>query len=366
MVDASLHRMFRGRELAGRIVDKISETEVQATIMHVCGTHEQSITRSGIRSLLPDGLEIVPGPGCPVCVTPTTEIDAAVELAENGTIVTVYGDMMRVPGTKGSLSQKKTEGRDCRIVYSPENAVEIARQNPDSEVVFFAIGLETTAPMTAHVLLDSPPENFSVLCSHRLTPPAVDFLLALGESRISGLIEPGHVSTIIGEKAWVPLDEKYHAPQVIAGFEPVDILLAVLMICRQIKEGRGRLENAYRRSVTFDGNLRAQAALDEVFTVKDEVWRGFPVIPNSTYEFKDEYSDFDAVQRFDLKLAESGEACGVDCPLCGKILRGLAKPQDCPKFKSLCTPQNPLGACMVSNEGTCNIAYRYGGIVKIK
>ncbi|MFQ5976068.1 MAG: hydrogenase formation protein HypD, partial [Candidatus Hydrothermarchaeales archaeon] len=209
MVDASIHRMFRGRELAEKIVQKIKESGVEATIMHVCGTHEQSITKSGIRSLLPDGLEIVPGPGCPVCVTPTTEIDAAVQLAENGAIVTVYGDMMKVPGTNGSLAQKKTEGYDCRIVYSPENAVEIAKKNPQRDVVFFAIGLETTAPMTADVILDSPPENFSVLCSHRLTPPAVDFLLSLGETKINGLLEPGHVSTIIGERAWLKIDEKY-------------------------------------------------------------------------------------------------------------------------------------------------------------
>lgn len=365
MVDASIHRMFRGRDLAKKIVKKIQETCVEATIMHVCGTHEQSITKSGIRSLLPEGVEIVPGPGCPVCVTPTNEIDAAVKLAEKGATVTVYGDMMKVPGTNGSLTQKKTEGYDCRIVYSPENATEIARQNPEKDIVFFAIGLETTAPMTADILLNSPPENFSIICSHRLTPPAVDFLLSLGETKINGLIEPGHVSTIIGEKAWIPLDKKYHVPQVIAGFEPIDILMAVLMITKQIKNNHGRLENEYTRSVTYEGNLRAQKALEEVFTIKDEVWRGFPTIPESTYEIKKEYQQYDATKRFDIKMQETGEACGTDCPLCGKILRGLATPQDCPKFKKECTPTNPLGACMVSTEGTCNIAHRYGGIVKL-
>lgn len=365
MVDASIHRMFRGRELAERIVQKIRETGVEATIMHVCGTHEQVITKSGIRSLLPEGLEIVPGPGCPVCVTPTKEIDAVVQLAENGVTVTVYGDMMKVPGTNGSLSQKKTEGSDCRIVYSPENAVEIARQNPKKDVVFFAIGLETTAPMTADVILNDPPENFSVLCSHRLTPPAVDFLLSLGETKINGLIEPGHVSTIIGEKAWLSIDEKYHISQVIAGFEPIDILTAVLMIARQLKNNRGFLQNEYTRSVTHEGNLKAQKALEDVFEIKDEIWRGFPVIPKSTLQIKKEFEQFDALKRFDISMPETGETCGIDCPLCGKILRGLAKPQDCPKFKRECTPLNPLGACMVSTEGTCNIAFRYGGIVKL-
>lgn len=357
--------MFRGRDLAQKIVQKIKETEVKATIMHVCGTHEQSITRSGLRSLLPDGLEIVPGPGCPVCVTPANEIDAAVKLAENGAIVTVYGDMMRVPGNNGSLLQKKTEGYDCRIVYSPENAIKVARENPTNEVVFFAIGLETTAPMTADILLDSPPENFSVICSHRLTPPAVDFLLSLGETKINGLIEPGHVSTIIGEKAWIPLDEKYHAPQVIAGFEPIDILMAVLMIARQIKNNKGCLENEYTRSVSYEGNIKAQTTLNEVFKIKDEIWRGFPTIPESTYEIKKEYQQYDAIKKYDIQMQEQGENCGVDCPLCGKILRGLAKPQDCHKFKKECIPTNPLGACMVSTEGTCNIAYRYGGIIKL-
>jgi hydrogenase expression/formation protein HypD len=357
--------MFRGRDLAEKIVEKITETGVSATIMHVCGTHEQSITKSGIRSLLPDELEIVPGPGCPVCVTPTTEIDAAVELAKEGVVVTVYGDMMRVPGSSGSLADQKTEGFDCRVVYSPENAVEIARENPDKEVVFFAIGLETTAPMTSDVLLNNPPTNFSVLSSHRLTPPAVDFLLSLGETNINGLIQPGHVSTIIGERGWVAIDEKFHVPQVIAGFEPVDILLAVLMLCRQIQEGIGRLENEYKRSVTFEGNERAQSAMNKVFNVKDEVWRGFPVIPASTFDLRDEYSNFDALKKFDISWSVSGEACGVDCPLCGEILRGLARPDDCPKFRVECTPSNPLGACMVSSEGTCNIASRYGGVVKL-
>jgi hydrogenase expression/formation protein HypD len=357
--------MFRGRELAEKIVEKIRDTDVNGTIMHVCGTHEQSITKAGIRSLLPEGLEIVPGPGCPVCVTPTTEIDAAVELIKKRVIIAVYGDMMRVPGTKGSLAQKKTEGFDCRIVYSPENAVEIARQNPGSEVVFFAIGLETTAPMTADVLLNNPPENFSVLCSHRLTPPAVDFLLSLGETKINGLIEPGHVSTIIGEKAWLPIDEKYHVPQVIAGFEPIDILMAVLMISQQLKNGQGFLQNEYTRSVTQEGNLKAQEALDAVFSIKDEVWRGFPVIPASTMEINKEFQEHDAIERFDISTHAAGEACGMDCPLCGEILRGLAKPKDCPKFRNECTPLNPLGACMVSTEGTCNIASRYGGIVKL-
>ena len=365
MPDASIHRLFRGRDLAEKVVRKIAETGVEATIMHVCGTHEQSITRSGVRSLLPEGLEIVPGPGCPVCVTPITEIDAAVQMAERKAIITVFGDMMRVPGSRKSLLQAKSEGADVRIVYSPEVAVEIARKNSGKNVVFFAIGLETTAPMTADVLLNNPPENFSVLSSHRLTPPAEDFLLSLGEIKINGLIQPGHVSTIIGITGWRSLDEKYHVPQVIAGFEPLDVLTGLLMITRQLKDGKGILENQYTRSVTEEGNLRAQEVLYDVFKIVDRIWRGFPVIPDSTLDIKKEFENHDALKHFDISLGLEGESCGVDCPLCGEILRGLANPQDCNKFKVECSPTNPLGACMVSNEGTCNIAYRYGGIVKL-
>ncbi|MFQ6136675.1 MAG: hydrogenase formation protein HypD [Candidatus Hydrothermarchaeales archaeon] len=366
MADIEIHRMFRDKKLAKKIIQKINELSTQIVIMHVCGTHEQSITKFGIRSLLPDEVEVVPGPGCPVCVTPANEIDEAIELARRGLIITVYGDMFRVPGNQTSLAQEKADGADVRIVYSPENAIEIAINNPDKDVVFFAIGLETTTPMTADIMLNDPPENFSVLSSHRLTPPAVDFLLSLGDLEIDGFIDPGHVSTITGVKAWEPLTAKYGVPQVITGFEPLDIMVAILMLLKQMRSGKAKVENEYTRSVTYEGNTIALEKMWEVFEPYDKEWRGFPVVPNSVLRIKKEFEDLDASKKYDISPPViEGEACGLECPLCGDILRGLAKPTDCELFAKTCTPQNPIGACMVSTEGTCNIAFRYGTTVKL-
>jgi hydrogenase expression/formation protein HypD len=352
--------LFNDRTLAWRIIRQIKgfSGRDKIRIMHVCGTHEQTITKNGLRALLPKNIEVIPGPGCPVCITPAAEINRAIQLSRQDAIITTYGDMFRVPGTTSSLAKEKAQGRDVRIVYSPFEAVEIAKRNPDKEVVFLGIGFETTAPMTAQVILETPPENFSVLCSHRLVPPAMEMLLRGGYD-IDGFINPGHVSTIIGTAPYIPLSEKYHVPQVISGFEPLDVLMSVLMILKQIRNDRAEVENEYARVVRPEGNVRAQQLMADVFEPCSREWRGLPVIPDASLCIKDEFSGHDADKKFDI-LPEDNDACGTDCPLCGRILKGLSRPEDCELFGRICTPDHPVGACMVSSEGTCNIAHRYG------
>jgi len=360
---ADMHRMFKDRDFAGRVVRGIEKLDIErrTKIMHVCGTHEQTITKHGLRAMLPENVEVVAGPGCPVCITPAREVDEAVAIAGKGHIVATYGDMLKVPGTLISLAKARAKGADVRIVYSPEDAVEIARKKPDKEVVFFAIGFETTAPMTAQVLLSSPPENFSVLCSHRTIPSAMEFLLKMGDLGIDGFIDPGHVSTIIGVKAYEPLSASYKVPQVIAGFEPLDVLMGTFMLLKQMKNGEAKVENEYARSVDYEGNRIAQEMIGEVFGPCSKEWRGLPVIPDASLELKKRFGDRDARKKLEIEVPEAeGEVCSLECPLCGDILRGLAKPEDCELFGKSCTPENPVGACMVSTEGTCNVAYRFG------
>lgn len=349
--------LFRENHIAQRIVEKIKALNQPARIMHVCGTHEQTITKHGLRSLLPENIEVIPGPGCPVCIIPAREIDEAVYLSEKN-IVAIYGDMLRVPGTTLSLARKKATGGDVRVVYGPQEAADIAVKNPDSEVVFFAIGFETTAPMTAQILLNNLPENFSILSSHRLIPPALDFLLREG-TEIDGLIDPGHVSTIIGVSPYEPLSKTYHIPQVIAGFEPLDVLMSIYMLLRQIRNGEAKVENEYIRSVTYTGNTIAQRMMSEVFKATGKEWRGLAVIPDASLALKKEFENFDARKKFEIPPL-SDEACNLDCYFCGSIIKGMSRPEDCPNFGKKCTPNNPIGACMVSTEGTCSIAYRYG------
>ncbi|ADP76906.1 hydrogenase expression/formation protein HypD [Methanothermus fervidus DSM 2088] len=342
--------------LSKKITSMINEISRPVKIMHVCGSHEHTIMQYGIRSLLPDEVEVIAGPGCPVCCVPIEEIDECVELAKQGVTVTTFGDMFRVPGSKGSLADAKAEGADVRIVYGINNAVEIAK-NIDNDVVFMAVGFETTAPTTASEILTEPPENFSILCCHRLIPPVLDFLISSGEVKLDGLIEPGHVSTIIGMEPYVPISEKYKIPQVIAGFNPLDVLMAVYMILKQINEGRAEVENEYSRVVKREGNIRAQKVMKEVFKVVTKSWRGFPKVPNSVLELKKEFSEYNAREKYDIEVESKEDKSGC---ICGEILRGVARPEDCPLFRKVCTPMNPIGACMVSREGTCNIAYRYG------
>lgn len=347
------------KNLSREIVKRIENIKRPVKIMHVCGSHEHTIMQHGLRSLLPKEVEVVAGPGCPVCCVPSVEIDECIHLAREGVTITTFGDMLRVPGANGSLSDAKADGADVRIVYGINNAVEIAKKIRN-EVVFMAAGFETTAPTTASEIMDKPPENFSVISCHRLIPPALKFLIESGEVNLNALIEPGHVSVIIGSRPYIPFSRDYGIPQVIAGFNPFDVLIAVYMILKQLHEGRAEVENEYKRVVKEEGNLKAQELMDEIFYIKTKEWRGFPEIPDSVYEIRDEFSDYNAREKFDIHIEKSEEAA-TGC-ICGPILRGVARPEECTLFREKCNPLNPIGACMVSKEGTCNIAYRYGSI----
>ena len=329
--------------------------------MHVCGTHEQSIVQYGLRYVIPENVEVIAGPGCPVCITPKYDIDTAVFLAKRGITLTTFGDMYRVPSTE-SLSDAKSRGADIRIVYSISNALEIAYKNPGKEVVHFGIGFETTAPTTALAVQDAP-ENFSVLCCHRLIPPALLFLLGLGEIDIQGFIDPGHVSTIIGVKPYNVISEMYKVPQVVAGFEAADLLMGILLLLKQVKEGRNEVENEYTRVVKEEGNIRAQKVMNDVFVIVDADWRALPRIPVSGYEISKKYEESNARRKFEDVLREfTYDAREPKGCRCGEVLRGLVYPAECPLFRKVCTPVNPVGPCMVSREGSCNIQYRYGSL----
>lgn len=344
------------KNLSNTLIKKIEAIKTPVKIMHVCGSHEHTIMENGIRTLLPDEVEIVAGPGCPVCVVPSREIDEALQLIDKGVTVTTFGDMLRVPGSNGSLAEAKAEGGDVRVVYGINKAIEIAEKE-DNDVVFIAAGFETTAPTTAAELLAKPPENFSVLSCHRLIPPAIDFLINSGQTNLNALIEPGHVCTIIGTKPFDYFSQQYNIPQAVAGFNPLDILMSVYMILRQIKNGTPKIDNEYNRAVREEGNVIAQEMMEEVFYIDSREWRGFPQIPNSVLEIKDEFSDYNAREKYDIEVKEVTEA-PKGC-ICGPILRGMARPEDCKLFGKTCNPLHPIGACMVSKEGTCNIAHRY-------
>lgn len=345
------------KNLTKKIVNRIKNISKPVKIMHVCGSHEHTIMQHGLRSLLPPEVEVVAGPGCPVCCVPSREVDECIFLAQQGVTITTFGDMLRVPGSRGSLADAKAEGADIRVVYGVGNAVEIAK-DVDKEVVFMAAGFETTAPTTASEIVAGPPDNFSVLSCHRLIPPALKFLIESGEVNINALIEPGHVSTIIGTNPYRIFSEKYGIPQVVAGFNPFDVLIAIYMILKQINEGKALVQNEYKRAVREEGNVKAQKLMDNVFYIINREWRGFPRIPNSVYEIKDEYAAHNARDKFEIDIPKSQDM--VTGCICGPILRGVARPEECKLFKTECNPINPIGACMVSKEGTCNIAYRYG------
>ena len=344
------------KDMSEKIICKINELATPVKIMHVCGSHEHTIMENGIRTLLPDEVEIIAGPGCPVCVVPSREIDEALQLIDKGVTITTFGDMLRVPGSERSLADAKAEGGDVRVVYGINRAIEIA-QKEDNDVAFISAGFETTAPTTAAELLATPPENFSVLSCHRLIPPAIDFLINSGETSLNALIQPGHVCTIIGTKPFEYFSTDFGIPQVVAGFNPLDILMSVYMILRQIHNETPKIENEYKRAVREEGNVIAQEKIEQVFDVTSREWRGFPKIPNSILEIKDEFSEFNAREKYDIEVKDVTEA-PKGC-ICGPILRGLARPEDCKLFRKACNPLHPIGACMVSKEGTCNIAHRY-------
>ena len=330
------------------------------TIMEICGGQTHAIVKYGLDELLPREIEMVHGPGCPVCVTPLELIDKAVRIAQRPEVIFCsFGDMLRVPGSERDLFGVKAAGGDVRILYSPLDALKIARENPAKQVVFFAVGFETTAPahaMAVHQAKLQGIANFSVLVSHVLVPPAMEAILASPANRVQGFLAAGHVCAIMGYDEYIPIAAKYKVPIVVTGFEPLDILQGIAMCVRQLEEGRYEVENQYTRAVHEGGNRAAQQLLRQVFRVVPRKWRGLGEIPQSGLGLREEYSEFDAETRFDLAgyTAEESELC-----ISGMIMQGQRKPHECPAFGSLCTPEKPLGAPMVSNEGACAAYYRY-------
>ena len=351
---------LRDGDTANRILNDIRALDVRCTLMHVCGTHQDTMVRYGLEELLIGaGVEIRQGPGCPVCVTTGAEVAAGITLAVAGVTVCVFGDMIRVPTSVGSLGDAKADGADVRIVYSIEDAVGIA-SSTDNDVVFMAVGFETTAPTTAVPLNKGVPENFTVYSCHRIVPPALEAIFSMGEIKVDGFIQPGHVSVITGLSIYEPFSSKYRMPQVVAGFEPLDLLMASYMLAKQIKEGRADVENEYSRLVRKDGNPKARKLLEDTFGTEDRAWRGFPVIPKSALVLKKRFEAHDAAKVHEdiLSRAPHVEDEPKGCR-CGEVLRGLIRSEECPMFGTACDPNRPMGPCMVSHEGSCSIAFRF-------
>lgn len=331
------------------------------TLMEICGGQTHTIVKFGIESLLPKEIELVHGPGCPVCVTPLEIIDKAIAIASRPDVIfTSFGDMLRVPGSSKDLLAVKAEGGDVRIVYSPLDAVKIAQQHPHKNVVFFAVGFETTAPANAMSVWQARRlglKNFSILCSHVLVPPAIEAILSSPTNHVQGFLAAGHVCTVMGYEEYIPLAEKYRVPIVVTGFEPVDILQGVYMTVKQLEEGRCEVENQYTRSVRKEGNIPARRLMAEVFQIVNRKWRGIGEIPLSGYALREEFAAFDAERLYevdDIRVQESPEC------IAGLVLRGLKKPHECTAFGTRCTPERPLGAPMVSSEGACAAYYHFG------
>lgn len=354
--------IFRDPTLAKELIERIHNlADGQSfNFMEVCGTHTVSIARYGFRSMLPKEIKLLSGPGCPVCVTADEDIDYAIALADvPNTIITSFGDMLRVPGSYSSLNQKKAEGKDVRVCYSPLDALAIAQANPCKEVIFIGVGFETTAPIIAASILQAQElglKNFSVFSSHKTMPNALKTLVDDPDLQLHGLILPGHVSTIIGKKPYEFLAQKHNIPGVITGFEPVDVLSGILQLLKMAKQDEAAIANAYPRGVKDNGNPAAQSLISSVFTVCDAPWRGLGIIPGSGLEISDAYSYYDARKRFILKLEAPKGHKGCKC---GEILRGILMPNHCPLFGKACTPEKPVGPCMVSSEGSCAAFYRY-------
>lgn len=366
MTESGILASFRDPSLAAALAGEIGRIRVgrSLTLMHVCGTHEHAIARAGLRSLLPDGVRLVAGPGCPVCVCPASDVDLAVEAAlRAGTVLATFGDMFRVPSSASSLERARAEGADIRVVYSPMDAIAIARANPDREVVFMAVGFETTAAPIAAALASGAPGNFSIIASMRLIPPALRLLLERRRGSIDGFILPGHVSVVLGRRGYDFLESEFGVSAVIAGFEPIDILQAVReLLAQSARGGPGAVVNLYRRVVHEDGNAAAREAIDRAFDRADVPWRGIGTIPASGLVLKREMGERDAAR----KLGLAGNPAAVDVRpgcLCHLVILGEVEPEACPLFGRDCTPRSPVGPCMVSSEGTCRARHEYRSVV---
>lgn len=357
---------YRDPELAKQYLEEIKNTVTQPwSIMEVCGGQTHSLVKNGIIEMLPKEVTMIHGPGCPVCVTPLRLIDKAVHLAlQENVILCSFGDMLRVPGSKKSLLEAKAEGGDVRILYSPLEAVKIAEDNPDKEVVFFAVGFETTAPANALSVVHAHRKNlknYSILASHVLVPPAMKAVINDEESKIDGFLAAGHVCTIMGNAEYHPLSEEYKVPIVVTGFEPLDVLQGILMVIRQLEQHKAQVENQYSRIVKEEGNPNAQNMIFEVFEIQNQTWRGIGEIPESGYGIKEKYAQFDAIKKFNIDIEEAPE--NPEC-ISGQIMKGIKKPFECAQFGKKCKPTNPLGAPMVSSEGACAAYYHFSGMVE--
>lgn len=354
---------YRDPDLAGKLIDRLQKRNPDrgvVKLMEICGTHTVAIFRSGMRQLLPPAIRLISGPGCPVCVTADEDIDRIIWLArQRDTIVTTFGDLMRVPGSSSSLQRERSEGADVRMVYGSLDALQIARENPNREVIFIGIGFETTAPTVAAAVRTAAAagvKNFSVFSAHKLLPPAMRALLEAKELSLNGFLCPGHVSTIIGAVAYEEVVNRYHIPCVVTGFEPLDILQGISVLVDQIDSGEARVMNEYRRAVDYQGNVAARRLMEGVFEPVDAAWRGLGVIPQSGLGLREDVGSFDAARRFAMPEIRVKEHPGCRC---GEVLRGILTPPECGLFRVVCTPQNPKGPCMVSSEGTCGAYHRY-------
>ncbi len=349
------------RDALERLVRDAAHAPV--SVMHVCGSHEQAIAKFGLRAAFPQELQVIMGPGCPVCVTDVPEVDEAVALAKRGVRIASYGDMLRVPGTSQSLADAKAEGANVDVVYSVTQAVELAREH-DEEIVFFASGFETTAVATAAILVDDPPDNFSVLSAHKYIPPVMEIVAEMPETKIEGFLAAGHAATITGSAVFEKFVERHGLPVVIAGFEPLDVMAGLVKLLEVINSGEPRVENAFPRCVTREGNVHAQNLLWRVFRATGGRWRGIAHVPNGNLRLRDEFAKYDTRKRFTI---DASALWGYAPPKlvqqcqCGDIMAGIASPSDCQLFGKECTPDKPVGACMVSAEGTCRIWHQYGG-----
>ncbi len=359
-----------GRRLAERLGVLLAEIgRAPVAVMHVCGSHEQAIARFGLRAALPRGLDVIMGPGCPVCVTDQPEVDEAVVLARQGVRVATYGDMLRVPGSVQSLADAQAAGGRVEVVYSATHAVELARANPDEPLVFFASGFETTAVATAAIALAGVPDNLSILSAHKYIPPVMEIVAEMPETRVEGFLAAGHAAAITGWKIFEPFVERHRLPVVVAGFEPLDILAGLVRLVELIRDGAPQVVNTFPRCVTAEGNRNAQRQLWRVFEPVGGRWRGIAHVPNGNLRLRDEWAHLDTRRRFDIDLASLWDfappALAQECR-CGDIMAGIASPHDCPMFGRECTPARPVGACMVSSEGTCRIWHQYGGVPDLR